>query len=267
MRKSPTFPDRECTMCGKTYTPHSSQQKYCPSCAKIADNERKLRYYKKLHPNYKTRKELQENSVYKKSCIACGEQATNYFEGKPYCNKHWLRMYHHGTTEKQPYKTKNTYQIIGDIAIGTTSRGDTYKIDLEDLERCKQHSWVKDPRGYFVSRIDHKSVTLHRFLLGTKGSKVMTDHINGDRSDNRKSNLRQCTQNQNSKNLKVKKNNTSGHPGVSKTKSGKWRAAITVNRKSINLGVYASKFEAINVRRLAELEYFGEFAPIFSRVV
>ena len=154
-----------------------------------------------------------------------------------------------------------------DIAIGTTSRGDTYKIDLEDLERCKQHSWIKDPRGYFVSNIDHRVTPLHRFLLGTKGSKVMTDHINGDKSDNRKSNLRKCTQNQNSKNVKVKKNNKTGFPGVRQDKFGKWTVEIMVNRKKIFLGNFDSKFEAINVRRLAELEYFGEFAPIFSRVV
>ena len=260
MRKSPTFPDRECTMCGKKYTPHHSQQKYCPECKIIATKETKRRFYIKTNPNaYAPPKP-------KEFCIVCGEPMSCHFDGKPYCNKHWLRMYNNGTIEPKPYKTKNTYQIIGDIAIGTTSRGDTYKIDLDDLERCKQHSWVKDPRGYFVSRIDHKSVTLHRFLLGTKGSKVMTDHINGDKSDNRKSNLRQCTQNQNGKNLKVKKNNKSGHPGVSQTKSGKWSASIMVNRKEINLGVFESKFEAINVRRLAELEHFGEFAPIFSRL-
>ena len=66
--------------------------------------------------------------------------------------------------------------------------------------------------------------------------------------------------------MKVKKNNTSGFPGVGKTKSGKWYASIMVNGKDINLGIFESKFEAVNVRRLAELEHFGEFAPIFSRV-
>ena len=259
MRKSPTFPDRECTMCGKSYTPHSSQQKYCPDCKIIASKETKRRFYMKHNPNAYQQKP-------KEFCVVCGLPMESHFDGKPYCNKHWQRLNHHGTTEQIPYKTKNTYQIIDNVAIGTTSRGDTYKIDIEDLERCKQHSWVKDPRGYFVSRINHKSVTLHRFILGTKGNKVMTDHINGDRSDNRKENLRKCTQNENWKNLKVKKNNTSGHPGVEKTRSGKWSATIMVNRKEIHLGVYESKFDAINARRIAEVEYYGEFAPILCRL-
>lgn len=265
MRKKATFPDKICIMCGKTYSPNGSMQKYCQSCAKIADTERKLKHYKKLHPNYKTRKEMQENSVYKKSCIACGEQATNYFDGKPYCNKHWLRMYNNGTTELKPYKTKNTYRIVDNVAIGTTSRGDIYKIDIDDLERCQQHSWVKDTRGYFVSNIKHKVTPLHRFILCIKDSKVVTDHINGDKSDNRKTNLRMCSQNQNGKNVKTKKNNHWGITGVKKTPSGSWVAYITVDGKTIHIGTFNSKLNAIDARRSAETKYYGEFSPFICR--
>lgn len=264
MRKKATFPDKICIMCGKTYSPNGSMQKYCQSCAKIADTERKLKHYKKLHPNYKTRKEMQENSVYKKSCIACGEQATNYFDGKPYCNKHWLRMYNNGTTELKPYKTKNRYYIFDNVAVGVTTRGDFYKIDLEDLERCKQHTWIKDPRGYFVSNIGGRVTPIHRFLLNTIGKDKSTDHINGNSSDNRKANLRICSQSQNSKNLKRKKNNTSGYPGIEKVKNG-WKATIMFNRKSITIGVYKTFSEALKNRQDAEIKYFGEFAPCLSR--
>ena len=124
MRKSPTFPDRECTMCGKSYTPHNSRQKYCSECKIIATKETKRRFYMKQNPNaYATPKP-------KEFCIICGEPMEAHFDGKPYCNKHWLRMYNNGTVELKPYKTKNSYQIIDNVAIGTTSRGDTYKIDI-----------------------------------------------------------------------------------------------------------------------------------------
>ena len=258
MRKKPTFPDRECTMCGKTYTPHSSQQKYCPDCSIIADKERKRKSYKKYHPNaYAPPKP-------KEFCIVCGKPMECHFDGKPYCNKHWLRMYNNGTINPKPYKTKNRYYIFDNIAVGVTTRGDFYKIDLEDLERCKQHTWIKDPRGYFVSNIGGRVTPIHRFLLNTVGKDKSTDHINGNRSDNRKANLRICSQFQNSKNLKRKKNNTSGYPGIEKVKNG-WRATIMFNRKSITIGVYKTFSEALKNRQDAEIKYFGEFAPCLSR--
>ena len=89
------------------------------------------------------------------------------------------------------------------------------------------------------------------------------DHINRDRLDNRKNNLRIATHQQNTINRSVQSNNISNIPGVSWRKDrNKWRAYIAVNKKQISLGMFKTKEEAIKARKEGEIKYFGEFAPI-----
>jgi hypothetical protein len=88
------------------------------------------------------------------------------------------------------------------------------------------------------------------------------DHINRNKSDNRISNLRLADFVQSSQNRSKKLNNTSGITGVSQ-RGSKWRARIMVNGKEVSLGDYSSFEDAVEVRKVAELEYFGEFTPMF----
>lgn len=81
------------------------------------------------------------------------------------------------------------------------------------------------------------------------------DHANGDKADNRLSNLRAATQAENGQNLKTKSNNTSGHPGVSWFKPvNKWRARIMLNRKEYGLGYFDSVEAAAEAYRKAKTE-------------
>ena len=90
--------------------------------------------------------------------------------------------------------------------------------------------------------------------------KDQIDHINGIRTDNRICNLREATNAQNGKNLKLSKANTSGFKGVCFDKqTGKWRAIIKVNFKLINIGLFVNLQDAINARVAAEQQYFGEW--------
>ena len=203
-----------------------------------------------------------------RTCSVCGGKFSSSFKDVDYCNKHYLRMYFKGTTEPSPYKTKNTYKIIGDIAYGKTTKGIPFMIDADDIDKCKMHTWCRDPRGYFAARIDGKTITLHRFIYGIHMggfTSVSVDHINGDRSDNRKCNIRKCKQLENGRNIKIKSSNTSGYPGVRLVPSGKFAARIMVNRKEIFLGTYDSIEKAIEARVRAEKKYFGEFSPTLSR--
>ena len=106
--------------------------------------------------------------------------------------------------------------------------------------------------------------TLHRFLMAAPAG-THVDHINGDKLDNRRENLRVVTPQRNQVNRKrLNKNNTSGVRGVARTNasaSKPWRAQITVNRKNMHLGLFATEAEAIEARRAAELEQFGELCP------
>jgi hypothetical protein len=84
------------------------------------------------------------------------------------------------------------------------------------------------------------------------------DHWDHLPLDNRRSNLRIVTPNENSRNRRTRPNNTSGQPGVSWHEvASKWFAYINVDSKRINLGYYEYYEDACRVRRDAEVKYFG----------
>src|SRR4051812_16134246 len=89
-------------------------------------------------------------------------------------------------------------------------------VDDTDYELLKSYSWCIAVNGYAVAR--HKKagkvIYMHRLLLNAKKGQI-TDHINGNRLDNRRVNLRLCSAAQNAKNQARKVNNTSGFKGVS----------------------------------------------------
>jgi hypothetical protein len=93
--------------------------------------------------------------------------------------------------------------------------------------------------------------------------KLEIDHINKNRLDNRKKNLRFCTRSENLYNKTTNKNNTSGYKGVVwDNQRRKWCASISIERRRINLGFFQNKEEAAKVYNEAALKYHGEFASV-----
>ena len=91
----------------------------------------------------------------------------------------------------------------------------------------------------------------------------MLDHINGDTSDNRIENLRECTPAQNQQNSKMKVTNKAGFKGVRRHVSGGkrcWQAKIVVAGKQKSLGYFETPAEAGAAYAKAAVEHFGEFA-------
>ncbi len=125
--------------------------------------------------------------------------------------------------------------------------------------------------GHIQIRIDGKPYLAHRlifFMVTGRWPEGEIDHINGDPSDNRWSNLREATHAENGRNLRKMSHNTSGVPGVSwYARLGKWQAQIQVNRKKIHLGYFTDFEDAVAARRAAEIKYFGEFSATSSRAV
>lgn len=117
--------------------------------------------------------------------------------------------------------------------------------------------------GYLGICIGPKRWQAHRIawaLHTGEWPKDQIDHINGIKTDNRACNLREATNSQNGKNLKLSKANTSGHKGVCFDKqTGKWRATIRVDGKSISIGRFDSIENAAKARKLAEQQYFKEW--------
>jgi len=118
---------------------------------------------------------------------------------------------------------------------------------------------ARNAYGYHVGSVNGDILQAHRVIwaiVSGGDAPEEIDHINGDRSDNRLSNLRSVSQSENRKNMSTPKNNTSGVCGVSfDRRLGKWLAKITVDRKQIYIGLYVSKADAAKARKSAERQY------------
>ena len=101
----------------------------------------------------------------------------------------------------------------------------------------------------------YSRVYLHRFISNAP-SDLQVDHINGNRLDNRRENLRLCKNQQNNFNKKAR----SGYKGVHKIRDGKWCAQITLNYKCKNIGYFSTAEEAALAYNSAARDLHGEFA-------
>lgn len=144
------------------------------------------------------------------------------------------------------------------------------KIDRSDLKRVSEHSWratkgttgrlrvvtsIRGPRGV-------RNLTLGRFLMKPKkGLQVYPRRFN-EGLDYRKDNLIVCTLKERQRLLpKHRRKATSNYRGVSYSRAdGKWRAAIAVNGKTINLGHFESEDKAALAYNSAARKHFGQSA-------
>lgn len=94
---------------------------------------------------------------------------------------------------------------------------------------------------------------------------MQIDHINGDRLDNKMSNLRICARLENNKNVKAHDDGVVGHLGISLHKPGVYRVRIMRNGKNHHIGLFQSLDAAVAARQKAELELHGEFSSYASR--
>lgn len=132
-------------------------------------------------------------------------------------------------------------------------------IDMEDIDLVSARRW-KICDGYAVASRPN-TIGMHRLILNAS-KEIEVDHINRDRLDNRRGNLRLASRFQNARNLGVRKNNSTGVIGVYFDKRrNKWYSQIHLEGKTITLGCFVQKKEAINARLAAEVKYFGDFAP------
>lgn len=161
-------------------------------------------------------------------------------------------------------KKYNKYDLSGEYGIGWTSNTNReFYFDLEDYDKIKNICWLertdKSTSKLYGRNPDTDKPILMHSLLGYK----YYDHIDRNELNNRKSNLRPCTNQENSRNSSRSINNTSGYIGVCfSNKDQCWLAYITLDYKTKYLGLFNIKDDAIKARLNAELKYFGtDFAP------
>jgi hypothetical protein len=135
--------------------------------------------------------------------------------------------------------------------------GVQFIVSIDDKELVEKYNWSVSSKGY-IRRHGLKTngkwgkVYLHREIMGTPIDSQV-DHINGDKLDNRRKNLRLCTNMQNHYNMPKRKDNTSGVTGVwFRKKTGNWVAEIKENKTKHYLGEYKALKDAVNVRIKAE---------------
>lgn len=156
------------------------------------------------------------------------------------------------------------FTIAGDVAVGRTAQGVDFYIDARDLDKVSDKSWHVNAQGYLQTNIyqDGTSPLLHKIILGDYEKGFCVDHIDRNKLNNRRSNLRICRQRDNAKNQSVRIDNTSGFTGVYKDKqTGAWWAEITADGEKHYLGRFQNFGDAVRARIEGEKEYFGEFAP------
>lgn len=147
-------------------------------------------------------------------------------------------------------------------------------VDFDDLALALTVAWRLDAgRGYAIGNLPMvagvaRTIRAHRWLIDAPAG-VTVDHINGDKLDNRRANLRLCTQAENTRNRVGLAGSSSRFKGVAwHAARGKWVAGITHQGKRTYLGLYRDEVAAALAYDVAALQLFGEFArPNFPQGV
>lgn len=168
----------------------------------------------------------------------------------------------------------NRYEFTENYGIGYTYNNIPFYFDVEDFDKIKSYQWYIKNNGYvFSSKTKtHDAIYMHRLLLNYPAQQI--DHIDRNKLNNCKSNLRLCVSQQNNQNKNKLTKSSTKYIGVSKIekqrfskRKGKnityvyYRAYIHYNNKFIHIGNYDNLQDAIIARLKVESKYFGEFAP------
>ncbi len=185
------------------------------------------------------------------------------------CNNKRQLDWTHATGRKKPFKKKG-YTILEDGSIQVPlTKGSFAIIDQEDIDLA-ECNWYVNSCGYAQRVIVQSSSKvihfMHRIILERKtkrplGKAELTDHINLNRLDNRRSNLRIATHAQNVNNRPVQSSSKSKYKGIYLIQ-GRWAARVRHNGKQFFLGLHDTPEQAALAYDKAASEHFGEFAHL-----
>lgn len=153
-------------------------------------------------------------SSYKKKFSYCKtntkcsvDKCNNPIFCKGYCTKHYAQIQHYGKIINTIYDKNEIIKHDDYAEIIVRNKQGAIKgkalIDLDDVDKCKRFKWGMYSNGYFYGNINKiLRIRLHRFVLGLDDWNINNevDHINRNRADNRKSNLRIVNRSDNNKN-------------------------------------------------------------------
>lgn len=183
----------------------------------------------------------------------CTHKARGKFKGQP-------QRFIAGHGARKPRPEPPHYQDDTARYIALT-QGKFALVDAVDYEWLMEHVWyyTSGYAGRYGGK-EHggRTIFMHDCIMPSpEGLEV--DHINLDKLDNRRSNLRHGTRTQNLGNVRSKKG-SSQYKGVSRTRGKRWQVFIQKNGKSVYLGSCANEIDAAKIYDAAAREHFGEFA-------
>lgn len=185
-------------------------------------------------------------------CVNCGSEViktrTSLYGGKDTACRNCPPEYH--------------FSVKGATATGQLPDGSVFQIDASDIPFVAQRYWHKSASGYIISNSERQhNIRLHRYLLELTDDEFTVDHINRDKLDCRRDNLRIVTAQQNSMNKSIQKNNKSGFVGVYYvSRKKKYCVKIGLNNRNIYLGYTFDPVEGAQMYNVASDLLFGEFA-------
>lgn len=152
------------------------------------------------------------------------------------------------------------------------NQGKVVIVDEADFQLLSQWNWWVDLRGYAYRTgrksdgvLWRKNIRMHRQILGLTDPLVFCDHVNHNPLDNRRVNLRACTNSMNVANSRTSADSSTGYKGVrfdKRLKFKPWTARIVFNGREISLGYHPTKEQAALAYNKAAKRLFGEFANL-----
>jgi hypothetical protein len=159
-------------------------------------------------------------------------------------------------------------RIEGNLAYVPLGKGKEAVIDATDVWLVEHRNWSVTVHGYARTAIESDkrpsgtAIFMHRFLIGApKGTYV--DHIDGDKLNNTRANLRLCTMAENQANRSAQSNNKTGYKGVSFCKkTGRYRAQLVNESRIYRIGRFDTAEEAARAYDAVAKQTAGEFARL-----
>jgi len=161
--------------------------------------------------------------------------------------------------QKTMLKLENNYRQRNDGAVELLCNDRTVLLDFDDFPIIHRYQWSVGTHGYATTGSGIGQLLMHRLLMNANAD-VVVDHINRDKLDNRRCNLRVCSPHENCFNRAAQCNNKRGYRGVCSNITGKWIAQIVHNGHPTYLGSYNTAEEAANAYDSAAAILFGRFA-------
>ncbi len=158
---------------------------------------------------------------------------------------------------RKPHKNFFINRDTVEIAITSKDIDKIATVDLEDWDKVKSYSWYMG-EGYVVTVVNKRSIPIHYFLLPKKKG-FITDHIDRNTLNNKKSNLRYATAQQNNWNRSKSKSNTTGFIGLIYLKK---RGIYVARLQNKDVGSSKDKIEAAKIRDRAALNLYKDFAVL-----